>query len=783
MKQWKIARIKIENFKPFEEACFDLESSSLITLDGPNGFGKTSIFDAVELLFTGYIKRVIERNINTIAKGKKKNNFEENLYWNKKKLGDLVIRVELTSDEGRESLFLARVALTSELISKENNAPDNFSIFKLYQLDSFESDDFKNRVSDTLFEDFLGVNFLKNFSLLNYLEQGENRYLHSTNANERKKGIEHLINTDKLTEQIQFFKSLESQISDDYVGKKHTDKLVELKLELNNLNSQISDSSIDNKYKRLSSSTQIPKWDVQNPITTPDQEALEKLIEDVKSVSKVCSNLSELKVRKSNDKLSDLLSKENDIKSALSIGSFIDKYESLKSTYKALNQLDKNSTIFEISTDKITNNDIAKLVGEFDTKSLEVLINNREKKKLLSDAGSQKLLNLLEAKKELLKQYKQCSNENELNCPFCNLPWDTKKLLEESAQIAIDLVSQNIDDHGIELEKINDSIKLDMKSKISNLILKRELLLLEFNKPLYKKLEKAFVKFDGLKSIIKELGEYQVFPSKIYDDSELTVDNLLDEAKEKLGKAKKAETDTLPSNWKNIISSTFTKEDDMKAILAEDFENKIAYLLEQQSQLKHKQYQNKKTEIENLTKKIESGKKIKKKIVSSRKIIESTVEQYTKKMIGDIELLFHIYSGRLIQNYQRGLGLFLTSADGKTLKFSTVEHSEHDAILSLSSGQVAALGMAFFLTLNKVYASNSFVLIDDPVQSMDEINVASLCDLFRVEFQDRQILISNHEESISNFIRYKYKRAGLSQLPINMLEINNNESQTAESEV
>jgi exonuclease SbcC len=101
-----------------------------------------------------------------------------------------------------------------------------------------------------------------------------------------------------------------------------------------------------------------------------------------------------------------------------------------------------------------------------------------------------------------------------------------------------------------------------------------------------------------------------------------------------------------------------------------------------------------------------------------------------------------------------------------------VEHSEHDAILSMSSGQIAALGMAFFLTLNKVYASNSFVLIDDPVQSMDEINVASLCDLFRVEFNDRQILISNHEESISNFIRYKYKRAGLTQLPINMLETN-----------
>ncbi len=79
MKQWKIARIKVNNFKPFEEVTFDLDSSSLITLDGPNGFGKTSIFDAVELLFTGLVQRVIERNKNTIAKGSRKKLFEENL--------------------------------------------------------------------------------------------------------------------------------------------------------------------------------------------------------------------------------------------------------------------------------------------------------------------------------------------------------------------------------------------------------------------------------------------------------------------------------------------------------------------------------------------------------------------------------------------------------------------------------------------------------------------------------------------------------------------------------
>lgn len=775
MKKWKISKVKIENFKPFEKAYFDIKCSDLITLDGPNGFGKTSLFDAVELLFTGKVQRIIERNNNTIATGKKKINFEENLYWNKQKQGDLVLRVELKSEDGEDTLYLARVALTSELCSQENNAPDNFSIFKLYQLDSFESNDFNNLITDSLFEDFLGVNFKKNFSLLNYLEQGENRYLHSTNANERKKGIEHLINTDKLTEQIEFFKSLESKINDDYIEKKHTDKLNDLRRDLDNLKNQISESSISSTYKRLSSSSNIPRWDTQSPITTSDKEAFDKLIIDVDNVSKIFSNQSELKVRKSNKKINNLLDKENDIKLALSIGSFIDKHANYSITYNALNKIDKNITIFKLSSSMISINDIAKLVGDFDTKKLEILIKDREQKKQLSDSKSQKLLKLLEAKKELLNQHKECSSDsdNELNCPFCNIPWESKKLLEEAAQVAISLVSNKIVGFAKDIDKINDAIKLNMEVSNASLLLEKEKILIDFNEPLYKKLKEVFVKFDSIKSIIKELAEYNIFPSEKYENSELVTSNLLDAAKEKLEQAKKTETDILPYNWSDVISSTFISEDDIKNITSEDLENKKSYLLDQQSQFKNKEYQKNKGIIDNLVKQIEIGKKIKKRIVTSRKAIETTVEQYTKKMIGDIELLFHIYSGRLIQNYQRGLGLFLTSGNGKTLRFSTVEHSEHDAILSMSSGQVAALGMAFFLTLNKVYASNSFVLIDDPVQSMDEINVASLCDLFRVEFQDRQILISNHEESISNFIRYKYKRAGLSQLPINMLDINN----------
>lgn len=779
MKKWKIAKIKVENFKPFKESYFDLKSSALITLDGPNGFGKTSIFDAIELLFTGKIQRVIARNNNIIAKGKKKTNFEENLYWNKQKQGNLVLRTELISEDGSDSLYLARVALTSDLSHEANNAPDNFSIFKLYQLESFDSDNFNSQVSDSLIEDFLGKNFLKNFSLLNYLEQGENRYLHSTNANERKKGIEHLINTDKLSEQIQFFKSLESQINEDYVGKQHTDRLVKLKTTLTGLNTQLAESSGSSLYKRLSNSTKIPKWDTKNPITTSDQAAFDKLIVDVDNVAKILVNRGELIIRHNNNKIAALLNKKEDIKTALTLGFFIDKYEDYDAVNKTLNQVKKNIAICETAPDKVSKSELEQLSEDVKNQELEKLIVERDEKKLLSDSESQKRLKLLQAQKDLLKQFHENCSDDELNCPFCNIPWESKRILEEAAQKAIDGTEEQIDVFAMEIDKINSSIKLNLDTIKTNLDTKKKILLLDFNGALYKQLKSVSVKFDSIKKTIKELAGYQLFPHSTFESSETIQSSFLQEAIDTLEQAKQPESDVIPSNWGSIISSTFISESDIERLTIEDFENKKSYLIDQLSQFKHKELQQTKLEIEKLEKRIDAGKKLKKKVVTSRKAIEATVEQYTKRMIGDIGLLFHIYSGRLIQNYQRGLGLFLASGDGKVLKFSTVEHSEHDAILSMSSGQIAALGMAFFLTLNKVYASNSFVLIDDPVQSMDEINVASLCDLFRVEFNDRQILISNHEESISNYIRYKYKRAGLTQLPINMLETGNNEEKVA----
>ncbi len=63
--------------------------------------------------------------------------------------------------------------------------------------------------------------------------------------------------------------------------------------------------------------------------------------------------------------------------------------------------------------------------------------------------------------------------------------------------------------------------------------------------------------------------------------------------------------------------------------------------------------------------------------------------------------------------------------------------------------------------MNKQYIKPSsddigFILIDDPVQTMDDINISSLIEVLRNDFADKQIILSTHEIDKENYILYKF---------------------------
>lgn len=166
---------------------------------------------------------------------------------------------------------------------------------------------------------------------------------------------------------------------------------------------------------------------------------------------------------------------------------------------------------------------------------------------------------------------------------------------------------------------------------------------------------------------------------------------------------------------------------------------------------------------------IKKAEKLKGHLQKIKKIYESEKKLYLESIVKEIEILFHIYSGRLMQSYQQGLGIFIEN-DGNSIAFNETPGHEHDAVFSMSSGQLSALVLSFTLALNQRYAKHSLLLVDDPVQTLDEINVAGFVELLRTEFRDRQIIMSTHEERMSAYFRYKYKKFGMSAGRINFME-------------
>jgi len=236
-----------------------------------------------------------------------------------------------------------------------------------------------------------------------------------------------------------------------------------------------------------------------------------------------------------------------------------------------------------------------------------------------------------------------------------------------------------------------------------------------------------------------------------------------------LMRAKKTdEVVTPPDDWRQIIDTVFKDLQDFYIFDPQDLKNKALYIKIKANEAQSSKLQKCLDALQKIRRENDAAEKAKDKVNRLRATLEKAEQKYADQTISEIELIFHIYSGRLIQNYQRGLGLFIESRDGKQLRFLTAEKSDHDAVMSMSTGQVSALSLAFFLSLNKVYADVPLILIDDPSQSLDEVNIASLTDLLRCELNHCQLIVSSHEEDISAYMRYRFNRAGLTTSSLNM---------------
>ncbi|EJB8494941.1 hypothetical protein MW349_000956, partial [Acinetobacter baumannii] len=164
----------------------------------------------------------------------------------------------------------------------------------------------------------------------------------------------------------------------------------------------------------------------------------------------------------------------------------------------------------------------------------------------------------------------------------------------------------------------------------------------------------------------------------------------------------------------------------------------------------------------------------KKKIVKELRIqYEKDIQKYESELVKNIQIPFYIYSSKILQTRGKESGIYLkvskTNQHKNYIKFSSSKNDENDAWNKMSSGQLAGLVISLMLTMNKVFPTNfKTLLIDDPVQTMDDINMASLVQLLSHEFNDFQLLLSTHEPRVTSFFKRKFSNANNNVHSINL---------------
>lgn len=778
----KIKKISVKNFKLFTNLeTMDLDNPSLIVLDGPNGFGKTSFYDSLEILFTGKLRRY--SSLSNIIDGRQQIN-DNPILCNKALLEDeMVIKVELEIN-----------GTTYYLMRKEGCETLANSIdFKTFSLPLYQLSDYEANTGDlvdnseTFFNSLLGNDFNKNFGFLNYIEQEDNTYLLKQKDKDRKAYISHLFNTDEINNKI---KQL-SAVKDKLNGASNNNAKAEYEAILTRKNEYLSNLLTDieeSEYTQLFPEKEI-FWDKEDLDFTSSNYSL--WLGENGELNKLIffiNNFEDFENKTFNNELEKLTEDKTSVENLLSFFNFLDENDDLKNKLIIHNQLEKYVksfekgilTVFQEEKIDVPKNieDIIKLFIDIVEYKAQIIV---IKSKIDTSNKLERILsNIKESRENLISKYKEyLDDSSDTVCPVCGYDWKEKKDLLDSFENQSTILSELITSNGGELESlIQDFDKKFIKPMI-----------IEVNK-FFKdnKLDESFINQlqeikkteENLKNLNSSFEKLGIELSTFFNQEPKTVidlDEKIIKLKENIKEVKK---DFEPENIKEYFSDYFVRYFDEKKEKLEILKTEQLIQKKKYINWKYSSYQN--TEILRLDneyntkkEKYDKASQINKKLSKIIKIYNDELKLYHEKLIKDIEILFHIYSGRIMQDNQNSLGLFI-KADKIGIRFiesvkvnssGVADYDKYDAIFSMSSGQLASLIISFTLALNKRYSKSKLLFIDDPVQTLDELNIAGFINLLRNEFSDRQIFMSTHEQMMSAYMRYKFQKFGLETMQIN----------------
>jgi DNA repair protein SbcC/Rad50 len=777
----KISRLYIENFKSIDKANLHFKDQTVTILDGPNGFGKTSIFDVIELILTGNIRRIKQLKINVGNRG-----YDDYLFA-KDQSKSIILKIELEIFSANfnliEKIIIGRMIEPSSL-NRSRKRPYDFD-YSVHLLGEFEGDlTDENKSSQNTIERLLGISdFESKFGLYHYIEQEESSHFLKKNEKERMDSISKLFN-------------IESEIKERDILEKAKNKLIHYRT---NLNRKISEISIDSTASEENGQTpeveysqliNIPfnkiVWD-QQIIKPLDKERKASYLEQLEDIKGLTTNFDEFMIETKNERIRGIASKDQRLSALIILGNFEEKFEQIKTSHNL-------KKMFENIKSKIENRDIFKdelnwnLVFEHfnPTLSKEDLVQKINFIKGLranSNNLSRIVEKLLTSRKDFVSKYDEYINSKQIdgnNCPLCGKEWVSYQDLIKQIDNKTEIFKEELDSSStVILDSIDNLYEGCLKQLVISIdeFVKNSITDTFFNQ--LQEYRLLNIDFNAAKKFFSDLNiDISIYFNKeknYVDNLHARVESIKEVLYSKLSKSK-LENEKY-KEYQELYKSVFAnKEEVIKGINIANIDRKkqyieyMYYMQVSESFIKHQR----------LVKQLELIEESIVTLNDSIGIYNEKINGYRAKMISEIEIPFYIFSGKIIQNHQRGIGVFIKEEQSehtddpqlKAINFVPPEKTDHDIMHSFSSGQLSATVLAFSLALNKVYNNSGLgtLLIDDPIQTLDEINMASFVELLRNDFSDRQIILSTHEDKISMYIRYKFSKYGHRTGNINVKE-------------
>ena len=868
MELVKIKKILLYNFKNFRHETVIDFSDNMTFLVGPNGFGKTTIFDAIELGLTGDISRINQNNPVTGENIKYNKPFFQNdisepviikLWLEKSNVNQLVLVRKLINDRPDGGILYApkRSIGQFKLFRQEEATDENFS--------SLDNDIKLSEIDQTTIDNFLEIDgeykLAKIFNLFNYIQQEETTFFLKKSEKDRSNDLSFLVKTDEIEDRISKIEKVNKAINDNLKS-------------LTEQQEKLTQQELDNiPYQRLFNQ-QVFQFDKESPFSVDNlsqsddfKVTIQKIIEFKQSFS-----ISEYQRKlESDNRKKEIKTIDSALRFAILFSliqrpnyqwqwekytienprffeyvlleNYLQTFETITHEYRRKQQL--NQYWEDLSTDinqmtaqtfQYVQND--RLSNDFE--SLKVQLTSYQTLRESVGQADKNLSDLRQLRRKLGEKFDELRQHNHVDedrCPFCNNQFDSFVDLKSSYDNYTDYLteissrdSQRLQEVQLSLNSRIQQVKQKITDEINSLTTNIDKKLLDRLQELsgsyqsYSKYLEDFKTFiqsytnmapyqlenlefdnynhqyksslqefrsklvvdddvyrvldiNSLENIKGQLGDLrEEFPELQFETYQLEsssyskinmamINSRLHELKQAIHLAideKYAINENLIADAENIFPTYFqSKVEVLEDIRIGDLEEKKLYIDKQYKLVQNQQFQDLSRRIKILEKTAERLKEI-------HTIYKEEVKKFKIGIVKQLRIPFFIYSAKMLQNYQQGMGIFLTykkttSSDNETvaiIRFKSDTKNDHDVMNQLSTGQLAVVSRAFTLSLNTMFKLSdnlNFLMIDDPIQDMDAMNVLSFIEILRHGIIDRyQIILSTYSDHNALFMGYKF---------------------------